>query len=41
LAVRGESGVADMLNIVKKEMQVAMALTGVNRISEITEEILA
>ncbi|MFT3690804.1 FMN-dependent L-lactate dehydrogenase LldD [Paenirhodobacter sp.] len=40
LATAGEAGVANMLDLVKKEMQVAMALTGARSISEITRNSL-
>jgi len=41
LAAGGERGVAQMLKLVEAEMRVAMALTGVNRVSEIDRSILA
>lgn len=41
LAGRGEAGVAHMLDILRKEMEVAMALTGSTDVRSITEEILA
>jgi L-lactate dehydrogenase (cytochrome) len=40
LAVGGEAGVANLLNLVEKEMRVAMALTGTRSIAEITRESL-
>lgn len=40
LAARGEQGVSHILDIMKKEMHVAMSLTGVNRVDEITQDIL-
>ncbi len=40
MAYGGEAGVAKLLEIIAKEMRVAMALTGVTRISEINEGIL-
>lgn len=41
LAARGEAGVSHMLRLLRSEMQVAMALTGVTAIDQITPEILA
>ncbi len=40
LAANGQAGVAHMLQIIESEMRVAMALTGVTSIKEITREIL-
>ncbi len=40
LAARGEQGVSHVLDIMKSEMRVAMSLTGVEKVSEINEEIL-
>lgn len=40
LATGGEAGVTKLLDLIAKEMRVAMALTGVTRISQITREIL-
>jgi len=40
LAGGGEKGVAHMIEIMKSEMRVAMALTGVNRVDEIDTNIL-
>lgn len=40
LAYGGEAGVTQLLEIIAKEMRVAMALTGVTRISDITSAIL-
>ncbi len=40
LAARGEQGVSHILDIMKKEMHVAMSLTGVNRVEEIDQSIL-
>ncbi len=40
LATAGEAGVANMLDLVKKEMQVAMALTGARTVAEITGDSL-
>ena len=40
LAGGGEKGVSHMLDILKSEMRVAMALTGVTRIEDISEKIL-
>jgi len=41
LAAQGEAGVAKLLELITKEMQVAMTLTGVNRIDAIDRSILA
>ncbi len=41
LATAGERGVANLLNLIDKEMRVAMTLTGANTISRITHESLA
>lgn len=40
LAARGEAGVAQLLDLMAKEMRVAMALTGVREIKEIDRSIL-
>ncbi|MDE2238639.1 MAG: alpha-hydroxy-acid oxidizing protein, partial [Rhodospirillales bacterium] len=40
MAYGGEAGIAKLLEIIAKEMRVAMALTGVTKISQITSEIL-
>ncbi|WP_296721611.1 FMN-dependent L-lactate dehydrogenase LldD [Erythrobacter sp.] len=40
LGARGEQGVTHMLQLIEAEMRVAMALTGMTRISQITREIL-
>ena len=40
LAAEGEQGVTQLLNIFEKEMRVAMALTGVTKISDISEDII-
>lgn len=40
LAVGGEAGVTMLLDLIAKEMRVAMALTGVTKISQITRDIL-
>jgi L-lactate dehydrogenase (cytochrome) len=40
LAARGEAGVTQLLNIIEKEMRVAMALTGVRDIAAIDRSIL-
>lgn len=40
LAARGQEGVAHVLDLIDAEMRVAMALTGVTRISDITRDIL-
>lgn len=41
LAVNGQQGVEDLLNILKHELDNVMALVGVNHISEINEEFVA
>ncbi|PVM93763.1 FMN-dependent L-lactate dehydrogenase LldD [Caulobacter endophyticus] len=41
LAARGQAGVTQLLDLMEKEMRVAMALTGVNSVSEIDRSILA
>ncbi|MEH0194196.1 FMN-dependent L-lactate dehydrogenase LldD [Caulobacter sp. CCNWLY153] len=41
LAANGQAGVSQLLDLVEKEMRVAMALTGVNAVSEIDGSILA
>lgn len=41
LAARGEPGVAQLLDLIAREMRVAMALTGVRRIHEIDRTLLA
>ncbi|WP_448664056.1 FMN-dependent L-lactate dehydrogenase LldD [Sphingomonas sp. CJ20] len=41
LAAQGEAGVARLLDLIAKEMTVAMTLTGVNRIDAIDRSILA
>jgi L-lactate dehydrogenase (cytochrome) len=40
LAARGHTGVAHVLDLIDAEMRVAMALTGVTRVSDITRDIL-
>ena len=40
LAAAGQTGVAHMLQLIEAEMRVAMALTGVTRIDQITRDIL-
>lgn len=40
LATAGEAGVTNLLNLIEKEMRVAMTLTGAKSISEITRELL-
>ncbi|OUR60459.1 alpha-hydroxy-acid oxidizing enzyme [Colwellia sp. 39_35_sub15_T18] len=40
LAAEGEQGVTQLLNIFEKEMRVAMALTGVTKISDISKDII-
>ncbi len=41
LAARGEAGVAQLLDLIEKEMRVAMALTGVREVAAIDRSILA
>lgn len=41
LAARGEAGVAQLLDLIDKEMRVAMALTGVRDVASINESVLA
>ena len=41
LAAEGEQGVSQLLSILENEMRVAMALTGVTKVSDITENIIA
>jgi L-lactate dehydrogenase (cytochrome) len=41
LAAAGEAGVAHVLKLIDAEMRVAMALTGVTRIADVTREVLA
>jgi len=41
LAARGGPGVSQLLDLIEKEMRVAMALTGVNSLAEIDRSILA
>lgn len=41
LAAQGEAGVAKLLDLIAKEMTVAMTLTGINRIAAIDRSILA
>ncbi|MYN14035.1 FMN-dependent L-lactate dehydrogenase LldD [Pusillimonas sp. TS35] len=41
LATAGEAGVANLLDLIEKEMRVAMTLTGAKTISEITPKLLA
>lgn len=41
LAAQGEAGVTRLLDLMAKEMRVAMTLTGVNRIADIDHSILA
>ncbi|MBO9708862.1 MAG: FMN-dependent L-lactate dehydrogenase LldD [Caulobacter sp.] len=41
LAARGGPGVTQLLDLIEKEMRVAMALTGVNSVAEIDRSILA
>jgi len=40
VAGRGEAGLNDLLDVFQREIAVAMALTGVNRIEEITPELV-
>ncbi|XNM73707.1 alpha-hydroxy-acid oxidizing protein [Escherichia coli] len=40
LATAGQAGVANLLNLIEKEMKVAMTLTGATSISEITQDSL-
>ncbi len=40
LAANGEKGVSQLLSIFENEMRVAMALTGVTQVNEITEDII-
>lgn len=40
LAARGEAGVAQLLDLIEKEMRVAMTLTGVNTIAKINRSVL-
>ncbi len=41
LAARGQAGVTQLLDLIEKEMRVAMALTGVNTLDQIDRSILA
>jgi L-lactate dehydrogenase (cytochrome) len=40
LATAGEAGVANLLDLIVKEMRVAMTLTGAKSISEISSDLL-
>ncbi|VDZ71039.1 L-lactate dehydrogenase [Atlantibacter hermannii] len=40
LATHGQAGVANLLNLIEKEMRVAMTLTGAKSIKEISRESL-
>ena len=40
LAAEGEAGVTNLLNLLEKEMRVAMTLTSVKKVSEITDDLL-
>jgi len=40
LATHGQAGVANLLNLIEKEMRVAMTLTGARSISEISRDSL-
>ena len=41
LAAQGEAGVANLLDLIAKEMRVAMTLTGARRIADIGRDSLA
>jgi L-lactate dehydrogenase (cytochrome) len=41
LAARGQSGVASLLDVFKRELEIAMALSGVTRINEVRRELIA
>jgi L-lactate dehydrogenase (cytochrome) len=41
LAARGEAGVAQLLDLIRREMIVAMTLTGAHSIGEIDRSMLA
>ncbi|MBW4331607.1 FMN-dependent L-lactate dehydrogenase LldD [Stakelama sp. CBK3Z-3] len=41
LAARGEAGVCQLLNLIEKEMRVAMALTGTRTIAQVDSSLLA
>ncbi|MNC12160.1 L-lactate dehydrogenase [cytochrome] [compost metagenome] len=40
LATHGQAGVTNLLNLIEKEMRVAMTLTGAKSIAEISQEML-
>ena len=40
LAAKGEAGVALMLDIIRKELAVSLALTGANDVRKVSSEIL-
>lgn len=40
LATHGQAGVANLLNLIEKEMKVAMTLTGAKSISDISHDSL-
>ena len=40
MAARGERGLTDYLRVLRQEVVVSMALMGVNRIAEITPDLL-
>ena len=40
MAARGEQGLTDLLGVFRREMALAMALMGVNRIEEVTPELI-
>ena len=40
LATHGQAGVANLLNLIEKEMRVAMTLTGAKSIRDISKEML-
>ncbi len=41
VAARGEQGLTDLLAVFQQEMEVAMALLGVNRVEELTPDLIA
>jgi L-lactate dehydrogenase (cytochrome) len=40
LAARGEQGVQDLLGVIRREIEIAMALMGVNRIDELNPDLI-
>jgi L-lactate dehydrogenase (cytochrome) len=40
MSARGEDGLADLLAVFQKEIAITMALMGVNRVEDITPELL-